>query len=799
MIQNYFKLNFRALWKNRSHTAINMIGLALGITSALILFLVVRFELSFDNYHADADRIYRVVTERSRYDKLDYTAGVTYPLPDAMRQDFPDIELITVTDSNEGDPVIGIPHRDGSVDRFKEKLVTFADPDYFSIFSYNWIEGNPSALAQEKTVVLTESIAKKYFGDESALGKVITFNSKYDLKVSGVVSDPPLNSDLPFTIIISNLLGADKHAWDNWDSSSSSVNAYLKLKEGVSVDDFNNKLKGWHMKYFTGEDEEAGRSQNYFLQPLSQVHYDTRFTNYNNRVISMPNILALLFIGVLLLITACINFVNLNTVLIVNRAKEVGVRKVMGSSRKALVFQFLGETFFITILALIVSMGLVELALLNLQPLLGYKLEFQPLADGLTALIVFTLPILVTLVAGVYPALSLASFQPIKALRNKTMTGNGEGIGLRRTLIGVQLIISQALVICTIIAVEQINLFRTMPMGLDSSSIIEFELPENKNVDLKTLKERLQRINGVENVNMNNTGSVSENAWGGDLNAIVNGEKVTRDCMVKFADEDYLETYRLKLVAGEDLVKSDTANRFLINEALANELGFSTPEAAIGTPVEFWGRKALVWGVVKNYNTTSLREGILPTIIMTGEKAYQLCGVKLQTSNLKDAIAAIESTWNQTFPNYVFEYQFLDDTIRNFYKDEERTSRLMTLFSGVAILIGCIGLFGLVSFMVSKKTKEVGIRKTLGASVGNIMLLFSKEFLILIFISFAIAAPLSWYVMQQWLGNFAYRIDPGLLTFVAGVALSVVVVLATVSYKSYRAAIANPIESLRDE
>ncbi len=800
MLRNYFRSTVRSLWKDKGHSLINIIGLSLGICCAIIIFTIVRFELSFDDYHPNKDGVYRVVTEYHKYEEKSYDAGITYVLPEALRQDFPDLEYVSITDSNNGDPVITVTAKDGSNNLFKQTKTTFADPDYFRMFHYDWLEGSPSdGLSREKTVVLTKSVARKFFGNSPALNRVIKYNNKYDLTVSGVVKDAPLNTSFPFSMIISNRLGADKHGWDNWTASSSGINCIVQLKKGVNAADFQNKMKGWHLKYFKGSDKEDGEARTYFLQPLSEIHFDDRFPNYN-RIITYPSLIALSLIGLLLFLTACINFINLNSVLIINRSKEVGVRKVLGSRKIQLVLQFLGETFSITLIALAVSVAMVELAMMNLDPVLGYTLEFKPLRDGILALFIFTLPFLVTLLAGFYPALSLASFQPIKALKSKMVVGTSKGVTLRRTLISFQLIISQALVISTIIIIQQIDFFNSQPLGLNSSAVVEFEIPERKGVDLRAMKERLQNIPGVQDVTMSNTGSAGDNSWGGDFDATVNGKSVKEYATVKFADEDYLKTYQLTLLTGRDLVRSDTSNYYLVNEAFVRALGLKDPSDAMGVSVEYWGRRRkLIQGVVKNFHTSSLHSKIVPVIIMAGTDGFFTTAVRLQTKDSKEVMRKVEETWKMTFPRYIFEYTFLDDTISNFYAREKRTSKLITVFAVVAVLIGSIGLLGLVSFMVTKRTKEVGIRKTLGASVANIMGLFSKEFVILILLSFTVAAPAAHYAMGKWLENFAYHIEPGFITFAAGILLSLLVVLGTVGYISYNAASANPVQALRDE
>ncbi|MEP2671593.1 MAG: ABC transporter permease [Cyclobacteriaceae bacterium] len=795
MLRNTIKSSLRSLLKNRSHTLINLGGLSLGITSALILLLVVRFELSFDNYHESKDYIFRVV----RIDNSEYKSSATYPLIDAVRSDFPDLEHVTITDTNEGDPVFGIPQSDGTMERFKEKPVAFVDPEFFKMFDYVWLEGDADALVREKTVVLNKTLAHKYFGKESALGKVISYNNKYDLTVSGVVEDAPLNTELPFHAFISYRLGTDKHGWDDWDSSSSSINCFVQLKEGANKEDLEAKMKGWHLKYFTGNLRPEGEARTYFLQALTDIHFDDRFSSYNGRTISKTTIWSLALIGSLLLLTACINFINLNTVLIFNRAKEVGIRKTLGGSRVHLLGQFLTETFFIAILSMVISMGFVELALLKLTPILSFHLEFRPLSDPFALRLVLGFPFLITLIAGLYPALSLAAFNPIKALKNRLEERQSQGLTLRRSLIVIQLMISQALIICTIVVLKQMNYFMNQPLGVNSDAVVEFEIPENRNTDVLAMKDRMVNIPGVQSVALSNTGSTGETTWQGEFEADLKGTILKDEATIKFADKDYVRTYQLKLLAGDDFVRSDSVDRFLINESFVNLLGFNSNEEAIGTPLKVWGRKALVSGVVGDFHAESLKDAITPIVIIPDKKGFYTGAVKLNTKAVKETIAQVGKVWESYYPAYVFEYSFLDDTIAKYYEQERRTSNLLTIFSGVAILIGCIGLFGLISFMAARRTKEVGIRKTLGASVAQIVVLFTKEFVTLLLVSFVIAAPLSYYFMKGWLSNFASRINITAGVFLLSIGLLFVIVIFTTGIKSFKAATANPVDSLKNE
>lgn len=799
MLRSYFIIILRSVNKNRGHALVNVIGLALGMTCSLVIFLIVYFELSYDQHHDDVSRIYRVVTEFTKSEKTGHSAGITYALPDAMREDFSELESITIVDGNLYPPVISVTKSDGFPDRFKEEGAVFVDPEYFELFKYEWVEGNASALQQEKSVVLTLQLAQKYFGDESAVGKVINFNNEFDLTVTGVVANPPLNTDLPFSMIISSKLGKDKRGWSDWSATSTSINCFVKLNAGASRDQFDEKLRGWHLKYFAGNPEEDGKERRYFLQPLTAMHFDTRFNNFAGRTISTTTIISLSTIGGLLLLTACVNFINLNTVLIVKRSREAGVRKTLGSGNVQIVLQFLGETFLISLIALMVSAGLAELLLINLTSVLGYRLSLFEMFDLITAGVALLIPVVVTLLAGLYPAVRLSRYQPVQALKAGFITYHGEGVGLRRALIIFQLFISQGLVITTIIIGRQIDHFMKQPLGINSDAVVEFLLPDNKPELVHTLRERMLALPEVHSVTMSNTGATSLSSWGGDIEASVGNEVMKTYSNIKFADDGYFSTYGIRLIHGEGLLPSDTANRFVVNEKFARALGYTDPADVIGTPVNVWGNRAVVTGVVKDFNAIPLQFNLSPVIVLSGTASYQLGAVRLNTKDLQEGVAKVKNVWESVYPNDVFEHTFLDEQIASFYDAERRNSTILSLFSAVAVLIGSIGLFGLVSFIVQQRFKEIGIRKTFGATIPQIVAILSREFLVLVAVAFILATPLALYFMQKWLSNFAYRYEINGTEFFAGLMLTLLVSMTTVGVRAIRAAKANPVEALRSE
>lgn len=803
MLKNYLKIALRNLTKNKSRTLINVGGLTIGVVCAIIIFLVIQFEYSFDTWHKDKDRIYRLVREDSEFGNISHDTGVPYPLPAAMRSDFPEIEALTIVDANfASEPVLSVEHEDGSESRFREENTAFVNPDYFEVFTYTWLMGDKeTALSRPNTAVITKSIAQKLFGSAKPIGKTFTMQrgSKYDLEVTGVIEDPPSNSDMPFTVFISyesiTQVGG-KRGNDDWDSTSSTVQCYFKLPAGISPESINARMDSFLGKY---REEEAVARLDYFLQPLSELHFDTRFGNYSGKVVAPEMLLALGLIGLFLLVTACINFINLNTAVAVTRSKEVGVRKALGGTRNQLALHFLSETALVTLISFVLALGLAEVVSKFLNPLLGYTPELNLLSNGALVLFLFGSFMTTSIAAGLYPALYLAGFNPIEAIRNKINASYGKGLTLRRTLVILQFTICQVLIIATIVIGSQMQYFRNADMGFDKEAVVEVEIPQRDQSKLEIFRDWLSGHTAIKSVALSNTGTAHSNTWGGNYKLKKGEELLEGDAQIKIMEPGFLETYGVELLAGSNVMESDTVKQYLVNEAFVRETGFQgRHDELIGHYVEMWGWEAPIIGVVKDFNTNSFHREI-QSVLLTSRDLYYLAGIKINMSQSQDAIAAISEAYNAAFPDYVFDYQFLDDRIENFYKKEQQTARLMNLFTGIAILIGCLGLFGLVSYMASTRRKEVSVRKVLGADVKDILLMFSKEFFLLIGISFLVAVPVAWVLMNQWLADFAYRIELGPQLFMLAFLATMMIAALTVGYKSLRTAAINPAESLKSE
>lgn len=802
MIKNYFKITFRNLIKNKSYTFINVGGLSLGIVCALVLFLIIRFEFSFDTYHTHAKDTYRIVVDTHEFGSTRYDPGVPYPLPEAVRNDFEGVEYLTIVDSNFRGMVLSYENENGERERFslgdwQNKGATKVTADYFKIFDYKWRAGNPEvALDRPGTAVISRGLATTLFGSVNPMGKIITIDNSQEVEITGVVEDAPENTDLPFTFFIYS----EVPEWgrDNWSSTSTSVQCYLTLKEGVDPQAMEQELGPFLEKYVMPEEAETTQL---LLQPLSEVHFDTRYENFSYRVVSAQSLWALALIGLFLLLTACINFINLNTALAVRRSKEVGVRKVLGGSRLQLVLHFMGETAMITLLALVCSLVMAEFILNNLQGILGYQLELNLLSDPVLISYLFGLVVVVTIAAGLYPSMVLSGFSPIDAVRNKITASYREGISLRKSLVVTQFAISQVLIIAIIVIWSQLNYFNTADMGFDKEAIVEVDLPFNQSEAIESMRSGLLQHTAIRNVSYSNTSTANGNIWTGNFKLKQADRLIENRAQIKFVDRHFIDTYGLRLVAGKKLAEnsSDSLKQYVVNQAFARETGYGTSyNELVGMFVEIWGAEGEIVGVVEDFNTESFHEEIQPTMLTINNR-YSLAGIRINQSQISEALAVVRQEWERTYPNYVFDYTFLDESIRSFYEDEQRTSQLMNTFGLVAILIGSLGLFGLVSYMANTRTKEIGIRKVLGASLGDILEMFSKEFAVLIVAAFIIAAPVGWYFMQKWLSDFAYRIDLGFGIFVFSLVASFGIAFLTVGWRSLKAATANPVESLKSE
>jgi putative ABC transport system permease protein len=812
MFKNYFKSAFRSLIRNSSFTIINIAGLAVGIAVCMMIFIIIQFQTSFDNFHSNKDRIFRVLTEYHLADAANTGKDVPFPLPRALKTTFAQTEQVAQVWSSHNDNVMIPDYNGATINTFKEdKGVFFTEPSFFKIFDYPLLAGSYESLKDPNNVLLTKEVAEKYFGDwEAALGKTIKlkaggslFSHGTDvLNVSGILATMPVNTDFQLKLVVAFGTGITEDMSKNtdWqDRTNSDFGCYVLLPPNISVDNFNQQLRAWSLKMASPDNKNS-----HIIQPLSDVHYDTQTGDYSNKTISLQLLNVLWLIAAFILLVACVNFINLSTTQAVNRAKEVSIRKVFGSNKSQLQIQFIIETFLIVICAVVIASLITILALPYISRLLELPLSFNKLNNSAITLFLLSVTTVVTALACFYPSVVLSGFSPVDALKSKMTASKANGISLRRGLVVFQFIIAQVLIIGTLIIVKQMNYFMDQPLGFDKEAIINvpFRVDTAFFRREEHLKQLLMSVNGVQAVSFSSNTPVED---ADDIWSTFKFDHATKyadfKAITKFADDEYVPAYKLQLVAGRNLQPSGMTREFLVNESFMKSLGINNPEDILNKEISMWGDriKCPVVGVLKDFNNRSFRHYPAPLLITTNRTMYSQAAIKFETKNISSTLQAVKTIWEQTLPNFVYEYNFLDDKIAGFYKQESQLAQLYKIFAAIAIFLTCLGLYGLALFMTVQRTKEVGIRKVLGVSVYKIDYLFSKEFIMLIAIAFAIAAPIAWYFMHNWLQNYAYRINLSWRLFAAGGFVAVIIAIATISFQVVKAASANPLKSLRSE
>jgi ABC-type antimicrobial peptide transport system permease subunit len=800
MIKNYLTTAFRNLSRHRVQSIVNISGLVVSIAAFLLLYLIIRYESSFDDFHKNKNSIYRVVRIGKNPVNREYRTGVPFPVTFALRKDFPQLAN-TAAICADNDVQVQITGSDGTViKKFKEKTGVFiAEPQFFQIFDFALDAGDPkSALKEPNTVLLTSDVAEKYFGEtNAAIGKTLKIDGIL-VKVTGILHRLPDNTDFPLKAVISYVTLKNYANLDNWMNISDNNYCFVQLEKNGSPGAFGKLLD-----QFT-ETHIKPVNPGYTLspQPLSEIHYDERYGNFNGRTFSRDLILALVLIGVFLLIIACVNFINLSTAQAMNRSREVGVRKVLGGKRLELILQFLGETGITSLLAFIFALFIVLACLPLVNTILDIHLSPSHLFSLSSLMAMLGILIMVTFLSGFYPAMVLSGFKPAIVLKSAIGPDNHKGVMFRRGLVVSQFVIAQALIVGTMVIAFQMDYFSRADMGFRKNAIVNAGIPGDSlslsRVD--GVKQELEKIPGVEQISLSAFAPSSVGGWFTDLRT---GENTSKQadmvvCM-KLADTAFFRLYGLHLAAGRAYFPSDTVREYVVNETLVRKLGYRRPADAIGKEVNVNGKLFPIVGVVKDFHESSLRDPISNIVMTTWKSQYGLANVKIDLHKAKEVLASMEAVWNKNFPDYVFEYHFLDQSIAEYYISENQLSLLYKIFSAIAIFVSCLGLYGLVSFLAVQRKKEIGIRKVLGAPVHDILIMLSKEFTILITIAFLIAAPIAWYFMSRWLEQYTYRIVLSIWFFVATIFFSLCVAWLTVGYTAVKAARANPVNSLRSE
>jgi len=798
MFKNYFKIAIRNLMRYKAYSFINISGLALGITCCLLILLYVQDELSYDRYHENSDRIYRVISESShkgRTSRQFATPSIVGPI---LKREFPEVEQ-TVRLYPAWRPVIM-----GHSDRlFQEKRFYYADSTIFDVFSLQFILGEPkTALVRPNTIVLTKSISQKYFGDDNPLGKTLTRDNARNFEVTGIIEDISENSHFHFDFLASYAsLEANWAKNEVWDTAN--FLTYLLLHDGHALSAIQSKIPALVQRELGEQLNVRGETLQIHFEPLTEIHLHSGLSIPGETNGNITTVYAFVAIALLLLLIACINYMNLTTARSARRAREVGVRKVLGAFRGQLSRQFFGESVFTTLFALVLAVFLLEVFLPVFNYLSGKQLVITYFDNPFILIILLGTGVLVSVLAGSYPALFLSAFQPILALKS-TPSEKTHKFAFRNKLVVFQFVISIVLIVATLVVKNQLEYVRNKKLGFDKEQIVVLPIRDQALQQsypiLKT--ELLQNPDILNAAATDGYPSNQQAGYSAAAEGLQENEYPLSAGMI--VDPDVIETLGLELIAGKGFPESYIPEHgyfYVINEVLMNRLGWRAEEA-VGKWINLEsGRKGTVVGVAKDFHFTSLHSQIQPLAMFTSPKSgdYDYLLVKINSRDFRKTLGFIEQKWQAIAPHRPFEFAFLDQEFDALYRSEERVGQLFFVFAGLAIAIACLGLFGLASFTAEQRTKEIGIRKVLGASIPEILLLLSKEFTRLVAIAFVVALPFAYISMNSWLQNFAYRIDIGALTFIFAGVVTIAIALMTVSYQAIKAALANPVEALRYE
>ncbi len=813
MLKNYFTTSLRFIRREKVYAFMNISGLAMGITCGLIIYKILDHSFSYDKHHANYQYIYRVNNEDLTTNGVKRWRGQVHPLANALRTDFPAIHATMTYYQKEA--MIGIEGQNGQVTRYQEKAgIAFVESDFLQLFTVPFLAGDPkTALDGPGKVLLTARMAKKYFGLSSdnahkALGRTVILENKKTSYVTGIIKDIPTSTDFPFDVLFHYQDQEASNPWFNegksWGEYNSATNCYILLPQGIDPIEFEKQLVPIVAKYLP---EHVAEKRTYRLQALSNLHYSSEIRKtYAGITTTKEELTVLGLVGLFLIITACVNFVNLSTAQAVKRSKEVGVRKTMGSGRVQLIFQFLCETLIITLIASAVAFLLAFTVTDTVEHIFRGQIQIDLLSD--VHVIYFLLAVIfgVTLLAGLYPAMILARMNPILAIKNKLNVKQTSGfLSLRRALVILQFTISQILIIGILVLNAQMNYFKTKDLGFNEESIVIANLPDKDNAKLETIRNQLLAHSSIDQVSFSSSSPMD--SWRSS-NPIFHPNIEGDDHIgnLKTTDASYFEVYEMEFIAGEPFKKNDPMTHTVVNRKVAASLGFENPTDLLGEQIEYGegSLKFTVVGVVEDFHSGSLHADMENVLMANVPWNVFQANIKLLSNQssmdgLKESIAHIEKHWQEAFPENVIDLRFYDQEIADMYQLEQSVSQVFQLFVVIAMLIGALGLYGLVSFMANQRTKEIGIRKVMGATKMNIWNIFSKELVTLLAIAFAIASPIGYFLMRAFLNTYAYRIEFGPKFFLAAISMSILIALITVGHKSMRVARANPIHSLRDE
>jgi putative ABC transport system permease protein len=806
MIKNYIKTAIRNLLRYKGFTLINIASLSIGILSCLVIGLFVQDESQYDKHIPGYENIYRIYEERKDNNSITYAAPVSPAFATHLQTQYPEVDT-TVRILMAGDKYL---LEKGDKKHYEEKG-WFVESSFFQIFPLEFIKGDPeTALTNPATIVITEDLAARYFGSEDPIGKTIVVD-KQDFTVNGVLAKLPTHFHLDFHYLMSlSSAGLPAERMEKWTWNQ--FYTYVKLKPGANVQLLQDKFQSYIKKEILPTLTQAGSSFLPYFQPLKDIHLKSSALIYDNAIRGNHTyVKALSIIALFVLIIACFNFINLATARSFRRAKEIGVRKVIGAQRKQLVAQFISETILLAVFSMLLSAAATLLVLPTLNRFTGKSIVFDPLTNPQLGLLLLASGIVIGILAGIYPAMVLSGFQPIKVLKNIKAPGNSGNSWLRHALVIVQFTLSVLLIIATTIVYRQTKYLNKKDLGFNKDQVIYFQVRGDVAKNPETFKSELKRSPNILSVT-SGYGLPGDQYAGDGVKVIGKEGEQEYSSKVFIGDYDYVKTLGLRIIAGRDFsreMSTDVKDAFIINETAVKEFGFGTPEKAIGQPLSWdeWTpldslnpvKRGRVVGVVQDFHYKSLHEKITASVIQIYPQELFKMAVKVKSDDIENTIKYIAATWNKFAPGYPLDYKFMDESYGNMYTSEEKLSKLLWIFTFLAIAVGCMGLFGLTAFSAEQRAKELGIRKVLGASVFDIIGLLSKNFLILILISSLIALPIAWMTLNNWLKEFPYKVNISWWVFGLAIISALVVALITISFQSIKAAIASPIRNLRSE
>src|SRR6266496_1914085 len=819
MFKNYFKTAWRNLMKNKTFSFINIAGLAIGLSACLLILQYVNFELSYDQFNKNAPDIYRVVNDRYQDGKLIQHGTITYSgIGKAMKDDYPEVVNYTRWEPL-GDGVI--IYNDKKIGNQRSFAV---DNSFLSMFTYPLVAGNQqTALKEPNRIVISENTAKKFFDFkdddfQTLINRTVTLGGDSSLyKITGVCKDIPDNSHLQFDFLISySTLYSGKNAVKqaNYDFTASDYWIYIQLKYGSNYETLQSKFDEFSQRHFQGN-KVSGSDEKFYLQPLLRAYLYSDFQIEICKTGSAAMVWSFLIIALFIIVIAWVNYINLSTARSIERAKEVGVRKVIGASKTQLIKQFLSESFLINLSALVIAIAIVSLVQKQFNGLIKHDLSLSSLYENGFRLYSITTGVIILIVMGIfisgfYPAFLLSSYKPVSVLKGK-YSSSQKGIVLRKALVIGQFAIAAILIMASFVVYKQVSYMNDQKLGMNINQTLIISPPRLTTGDslfvLKenSFKEEVKQIANVKGVTT--SWRVAGEELGKDFDvhrtgAAENTHFIARDLGV---DADYINVYSIKLLAGRNFAATDfntdpnNAHNIILNEAALKLLGFASPQSAIGKTILTGTKQWDIIGVIADFHQKSLHYLIEPTLLMPGYSKFSRISVKVDPKNIAATIAAIKTKYDTFFQGNLFDYYFLDEKFNEQYSSDQLFGSVFGLFAGFAIFIACFGLLGLSLFATAQRTKEIGVRKVLGASVSNIVMLLSKDFIKLVIIAFVIASPIAWWIMHNWLQDFAYRINMSWWIFLAAGLLAVIIALATISFQAIKAAIANPVKSLRTE